>query len=128
MSPTGDGLDRTRDSDGKRIAEVVGQIDVPAEARMTNDANAEPQSPSFGGVTAERARPVAEPEPDAGGHAGHVGAVVVAVGHERDAHELGDPRQIMGQREITLSHDDAREAVAPESHDTTGDRAREGPA
>ena len=42
--------------------EVVGQIDVEGEVGITHDAQAEPEPPGLGGVTAEGAGAVGEGE------------------------------------------------------------------
>ena len=67
------------------MVEIRGQVDVPSEARLAHDAQRQTEAPRLGAVAPERPRAVGEPEPDSRRDAGDVRAVVVTVGHERDA-------------------------------------------
>ena len=88
-----------------RAARSSGTSTSQPRRRVPDDPQPQTQATGLGGVAAERPGPVGEAEADLGGQGDDVGAVVPAVGHDRDPGEGGHPGQIGGQGEVGVGHD-----------------------
>lgn len=74
----------------------------------------------FGPVASERPRSVREAEAAPHGHEDDVGAVVVTIGHERDAVESRDSAEVSGERKVAVSDHHLVEAGASNGRDAEG--------
>ena len=116
---------------GRSANEVGGHVDVPcrAVARARCGRASPTRSASACGGRTSRARRRTGSRVRAGRQPDDVRAVVAAIGHEGDAVEVGDPREVDGVGQVGVGDDDEVDGRRPPGlRDAVGDRAVQAPA